>query len=57
MVVYNIINGIAGAFFNTLITVSAFFFVFMDFKKAYVLKDPGDKACRTEKVAKWSIVE
>ena len=57
MIIDNAFNSSTRAFFYAFVTVRAFFFVFMNFKKTYMLKNPGDKTGWTEKLAKWSEVE
>ena len=57
MIIDNTFNGSAWAFFYAFVAVRTFFFVFMNFKKTHMLKNPSDKAGWTEKLAKWSEVE
>jgi len=57
MVIYDTFNGIARTFFYTFITAIAFLFVFLDSEDTHLLKDPGDKTCRTEKLTKWSVIK
>jgi hypothetical protein len=57
MVIYNTFNGIARTFFYTFITAIAFLFVFLDSKDTHLLKDPGDKTCWADKLAKRSVVK
>ena len=56
MIIYNTFNGITRTFFYTFITVIAFLFVFLDSKDTHLLKDPGDKTCWAEKLAKWPAI-
>ena len=57
MVMYNTFNGITRTFFYTFITAIAFLFVFLDSKDTHLLKDPGDKTCWADKLAKRSVVK
>jgi len=51
------VNGVTGTFFDALCAVSALVFGFVYFKKAGVLKNPGDKPCRTKELAKRPVVK
>ena len=57
MILHNTINSTAGAFFDTFKAVGALIMVFMNFKKTYVFKRPGEKTCRAEQLTKWSVVK
>ena len=57
MIIDNTFNSSEWAFFYAFVTVCTFFFIFMNFKKTHMLKNPGDKTGWTEKLAKWSEVE
>jgi hypothetical protein len=57
LILNNGTNGTTGTFFNALVTVCTDVFVFDDLKNAYLFKKPGDKPCRTEKVAKWPVID
>ena len=57
MIIDNTFNSSTWAFFYAFVAVCTFFFVFMNFEKTHMLKNPGDKTGWTEKLAKWSEVE
>ena len=52
MIPENRFDGGAGTIFNAFITTGTFFRIFMNCKDACMLKYPGDKTCRANKMTK-----